>query len=149
MNSSIYRPSFEELREDYNWREAIRYAAWKLGDVQNVLAARYGDNDGPSWELIVLLKDGRFSILSASCDYTGWDCNAGGSSSESDNWADFIRYSLDDVQRVLFGITLREEEDPAYDPLRSFADFLTSVPGSTSCPDCGCVVDPSEEDTQP
>ena len=82
----------DEMREDYNWREAFKYGvapqpvegyagpldAVTLDDVEEVIAASEGENDGPSWVCIVRLRDRRYAFLSAGCDYTGWDCQAGG-----------------------------------------------------------------------
>lgn len=48
-------------------------------DVRKVLATSEGENDGPAWLGLFKLKDGRYAFLSAGCDYTGWDCQSGGS----------------------------------------------------------------------
>ena len=37
-----------------------------------------GANDGDDWICLGRLKTGRWFFLSAGCDYTGWDCQAGG-----------------------------------------------------------------------
>jgi hypothetical protein len=47
-------------------------------DVARVIATRDGENDGISWLGVFELEDGRFAFVSASCDYTGWDCQSGG-----------------------------------------------------------------------
>jgi hypothetical protein len=46
-------------------------------DIAEVLASVNGENDGDSWVCIVRLNDGRFACVEGSCDYTGWDCQAG------------------------------------------------------------------------
>lgn len=69
-----------DLQSDYDWREAFQYApsGVSLGDVVQVLGREDGENDGQSWLGFFLLRDGRYLVLQASCDYTGWDCQAGG-----------------------------------------------------------------------
>jgi hypothetical protein len=44
-----------------------------IADVETVIGAVEGEHDGDSWVIAVVLKDGRFAVLEASCDYTGWD----------------------------------------------------------------------------
>lgn len=51
-----------------------------LEDVANIHAEVPGHNDEDNWYWIIELKDGRFTLTSAWCDYTGWDCQSGGSS---------------------------------------------------------------------
>ena len=43
------------------------------GDVEKVIVAVNGENDGPDWVGLFLLNDGRFAIAEGGCDYTGWD----------------------------------------------------------------------------
>ena len=82
----------DDMRADYDWREAFEYGtkvepvegwegsldAVRLDDVEEVIAASVGENDGADWVCVVRLRDRRFAFLSAGCDYTGWDCQAGG-----------------------------------------------------------------------
>lgn len=49
-------------------------------DVAEVFTASEGERDERSWLAFGRLKDGRFFFIAASCDYTGWDCLAGGRS---------------------------------------------------------------------
>lgn len=82
--------SSEFLKEDYNWKEAFKYAenagnpisrtlrSFTLEDVQEIVAFSDGQNDGPEW-LIIFRAQGAYVYLHAGCDYTGWDCQAGGS----------------------------------------------------------------------
>lgn len=71
---------FGVFMASYDWEEAMRYAKFTFEDVETVIYAKEGENDGEHWELVVQLKNGKFGWLSAWCDYTGWDCQAGGSS---------------------------------------------------------------------
>ena len=84
---------------DYNWREAFGYAGDRLAqdaktdqperalpndtdtsvekfgriDVKRIVAMSEGENDGDNWLCVGELHDGRFFVLDAGCDYTGWD----------------------------------------------------------------------------
>lgn len=66
------------LMSAYDWKEAMTYAKFSFQDVAEVISAIEGENDGAQWKLIVKLKTGKFGWLSAGCDYSGWDCQAGG-----------------------------------------------------------------------
>lgn len=90
-----------------NWSEAAEYASWKPEDVAEVLAMEEGENDGANWLMVVKLKDGRYSFLSAGCDYTGWDCQAGGSSDEKATLEELIRMGMgqEDRDRLGYSIT--------------------------------------------
>lgn len=54
-------------------------APFRLEDVAYVLAALMGENDGPSYYWIVAMKDRTYAYVTGGCDYTGWDCQSGGS----------------------------------------------------------------------
>jgi hypothetical protein len=64
--------------QDYDWREALYYAPFRLQDVAEVIAAVDGANDEDNWTAVVRLHNGLYGYVTAGCDYTGWDCQAGG-----------------------------------------------------------------------
>ena len=68
-------------------------------DVVAIYQLIEGENDGPSWICVGLLRDGRFFVLEAGCDYTGWDCQAGGSAHVAATYEDAITFGLDDHGR--------------------------------------------------
>lgn len=84
--------TIQEMREDYDWREAFLFGervnvvlgesvsadGFGLDSVAEVLAADAGMNDEQSWVAILRLVDGRFAYLTAGCDNTGWDCRSDG-----------------------------------------------------------------------
>ena len=72
----------------YDWQAAMEYAKFKFEDIKTVISAVEGENDGADWQLVVELKSGKFAWLSASCDYSGWDCQAGGESGVCDSQED-------------------------------------------------------------
>ncbi len=91
----IIEADLEEIQNSYDWEEA--FGEGRVGnctgdvesldgtptnpvlreDIAEVLASVNGENDGDSWICIVKMKDGRFACVEGSCDYTGWDCQAG------------------------------------------------------------------------
>lgn len=44
-----------------------------LENIRHVAATVPGANDELEWYWIVLLNDGRWALVTGSCDYTGWD----------------------------------------------------------------------------
>ncbi len=57
---------------------------FKLEDIANIHAEVPGHNDEDNWYWVIELKDGRFVLTDAWCDYTGWDCQSGGKSHLAD-----------------------------------------------------------------
>ena len=51
---------------------AVSTAPFNAWDVEEVLHEAEGENDGCSWVCVVRLHDGRYGVVEASCDYTGW-----------------------------------------------------------------------------
>jgi len=100
----------------YDTKEAMEYAVetrevWnaavetreirKIGfeDVKGVVVAVEGEADGPEWIAVLQLTDNGYMTLKAGCDYTGWDCQAGGSAYFADTPEDIVRMGLDDEDR--------------------------------------------------
>ena len=112
--------------EEYDWSEAFGYCNppgvvlpernndnpvslrknYSREDVETILYSSEGENDGLSWIMVGKLKDGRYFYLNAGCDYTGWDCQAGGFSEVAMNLDNLLRFGCDDDARNRFGITL-------------------------------------------
>lgn len=70
----------------------------RIGDVE-VMAYAEGENDGANWLLVFATPDGRWWFTSAGCDFTGWDCQAGGHTIVSHSRDHLVRYALDDDAR--------------------------------------------------
>lgn len=93
-NDTPRTATVEDMRTGYDWSEAVGFScksasalpgysgpvAWGPDDIAEVLASDEGENDGPNWIALLRLADGRLVAMSAGCDYTGWDCQAGGGS---------------------------------------------------------------------
>mgnify|MGYP001600762075 CR=1 FL=1 len=82
------KATVKELRDDYDWQEVFEYNTptptptlgyngslepFTFDDISTVIAAVDGESDGSSWVGVFKLKDGRFAMIDAGCDYTGWD----------------------------------------------------------------------------
>lgn len=68
-------------------------------DVAHIYDASPGENDGPSWQIVGLLNDGRCFFIEAGCDYTGWDCHSSGSAWVADDLASILRWGMTDEAR--------------------------------------------------
>lgn len=104
--------SLDEMKSDYSWKcafhEAIHdgYGEEDLSCITSVVAAEEGENDGDDW-ICVVAVDGtgfskdmkRYCVMRAGCDYTGWDCQAGGKI----EW-------YDTIDECLSPLTLTEDE---------------------------------------
>src|SRR5690349_2831986 len=110
--------TLDEFKDDYDRKQAFEVSdkcSATLGStvsvekptiasVTRVIADSPGENDGPAWLFVVELADGRFAFVDASCDYTGWDCQAGGSIIVSGSLDDLVRYGLTDEARDRLGM---------------------------------------------
>ena len=122
----------EMFKKDWDWQEVLAYAGkdpclqgqqpapspspvtdstmdcapFGMADVAEVLHAREGDHDGPSWLVVLRLNDGRFAYIEAGCDYTGWDCQAGGSASVARTLPELIRFGMPEESRKDLGLKL-------------------------------------------
>lgn len=117
-------------KEDYDWLEAFKYAdspnsvplretnvsrkGFTIDDVVQVIAAQCGRNDEDPWIMVGLLRDFRYFVLEAGCDYTGWDCQASGSATVADNFGALVRLGLTKEERELFSFPL--DGSIAYSP---------------------------------
>lgn len=71
-----------------------------------MIACVNGENDGQEWVGVFRFNDGRFAVVSAGCDYTGWDCQASNSISVAATLDDAIRFGLNDSERARLGLSL-------------------------------------------
>lgn len=99
--------TLEQMQDSYDWKEAFAYASpmpvagysghtepFTRDDVAEVLASVDGENDERDWCAIFRLKDGRYAFLTAGCDYTGWDCQAGGQAWVANDIASLIQFGV-------------------------------------------------------
>lgn len=100
----------EEL-EDGDWEEVFKYAdkpkdcgvddtvgshGFSREDVSKIYHLHLGGNDYDNWWLLCGLKDGRYAYITAWCDYTGWECQAGGESYVSDSLEHLLKFIPED-----------------------------------------------------
>jgi len=99
------------MKVSYDWKEDFAFAvsirdahncsneSFDIDDVESIIANSEGENDGQPWLMVGTLKDGRYFFLSAWCDYTGWDCQAGGDAQVADTLESLIRFCMGDTDR--------------------------------------------------
>ena len=75
-------------------------------DVVEIRHIEEGENDGPDWVCVGRLSDGRWFALVAGCDYTGWDCQAGGGAAMAAAYEEVVRFGLSTEERQRLGVTL-------------------------------------------
>lgn len=79
-------------------------AGFQRIDVAEVIATSDGERDERSWLGVFKLSDGRFAFASASCDYTGWDCQASGYAIVSHDLQHLIQFGLGADDRARLGL---------------------------------------------
>ncbi len=79
-------------------------------EVARIIAASEGENDGNNWLIVTQQNDGRFAFVSAGCDYTGWDCRAGGHCIVAHDLAHLIRFGLGEEDRQRLSLPLEPEQ---------------------------------------
>lgn len=127
--------------EGYDWEEAFAYtdnasgalpgASYDLDgfqreDVAEVYGTREGENDVAEWLVYGRLHDGRYFYLTAGCDYTGWDCQAGGSTTIARSYDELINFGLDNEAREVFGHK-KSLKDQVYDYIAQYPTAWISV----------------------
>lgn len=84
--------NLEEFKKDWDWQHAVSEAMngnysdsnadedpnHPIHLITEVYACDDGANDGPNWIAVAKMVDGQYVYITAGCDYTGWDCIAGG-----------------------------------------------------------------------
>src|SRR4051812_23005590 len=109
----VIEMTLEQLRADYDWAEVfgegnggntdgtveavppgslVSTSPAIRADVSEVIALVNGENDGAEWIGLFRLSDGRFLVATGSCDYTGWDCQAGNHLAVAATLADAVRF---------------------------------------------------------
>lgn len=106
-----------KLLEDYDWKEAFGFCFFSTDDIDSIITKDEGQNDGDPWLAVGTLKSGGYFFLTAWCDYTGWDCQAGGHSEEAPTLEHLIRFCMGDEDRQRLGYTLPPETAGAPLPL--------------------------------
>lgn len=113
--------NFDEFVNDYNWQQAFMFGAkpdlappyskmdnsgFTIDDIKFIIAYSVGENDAENWIAVVHLKDSRYAMVDAGCDYTGWDCRCWGTSAVAESLADIIRFGMDADKRKRLGLEL-------------------------------------------
>lgn len=110
--------------EDYDWENAFGEGEISISpapvinakginingisreSVKRIIAMVNGENDGPNWTGIFELHDGRFISVCSGCDYTGWDCQAGGEIFVAKDEESIKKFGLSDEERSRLSISV-------------------------------------------
>lgn len=67
--------TLEEMKESYDWNEGVmNYSKeFDFNVIDKVIASCEGAHDEDDWIGVFKLKNGKFGLVIAGCDYTGWD----------------------------------------------------------------------------
>ena len=116
MIGMLNKLTLQEMRDDYDWREALDVAEPKAADaytgsierftfddVEQVIVAQVGRPGGTSWRAVLRLKDERFVFVTAWCDDHRWGCACDGDQVFAATLEDLIRYLLDAVEGATRG----------------------------------------------
>ena len=103
--------TLEQMKKNEDWTDGVMSYAKEFGldDVEEVIASVEGANDGPDWIGVFKLKNGKYGIVIAGCDYTGWDCQAWGHSVVTDTLDELIRYKMTSGERERTGLGYKHE----------------------------------------
>ena len=130
-------PAWEPANDDFNdriadWSNAFKEAMldirpahpgakvdartsldrFRLDDVRAVLAKKAGANDERPWLAAVELWDGRWAFVEASCDYTGWDCQASGSATVAATREELQAIGMSEHARATLGLAKTDGTEP-------------------------------------
>jgi hypothetical protein len=120
-----YDEQIRALNDDErgDWQEAFAYAdpdkvigtdvsreRFSIADVVSIHGMSEGENDGDEWVICGELRDGRHFVLRANCDYTGWDCQAGGDAEVAATRGEIIQFGCTEADRFRMGLQFPGEQ---------------------------------------
>lgn len=94
-----YAHNSPDVRRAHPQDTTTSLAPFARADVEKVEAYSEGEHDGADWLCVGRLKDGRWFLLSAGCDYTGWDCQSGGQATVAPSFDTLLHSGITDEQR--------------------------------------------------
>lgn len=133
-----------ESLEEENWKRVFDYAngtdgrpSWALSrkecacfdreNVDSIFGISEGDHDGPNWLVTGRLINGNYFFIEAGCDYTGWDCKAGGSAWVCDSFSVLTQLAMDEYQRERLDLSsVAKTENVKKADVSEQDEFLTS-----------------------
>jgi hypothetical protein len=92
-------------------------------NVAEIIAMIDGENDESDWVGLFRMNDGRFLAVVASCDYTGWDCQASNTMTVAATLGEVIRFGLDSRGRDRLALAI-ESQFPEWNDRMILADYL-------------------------
>lgn len=125
LSEALWRYDWATRATVFQTRPSEGYAGsvvpFDVADIERVIAADegYGDEwyvaecaaedrkEDASWIAALLLKDGRYVMVRARCDYTGWGCRAHGDSDFADSLDNLVRWAMTTEERIRLGFAVR------------------------------------------
>lgn len=104
----------EEMRDDYDWKEAFYCAGVDFDAVDHVIASDEGENDDASWIALLWMKNGTYCFLTSWCDYTGWDCRSGGDAYDSEDLVKLLLSHVPEEDRARLGYVVSADGTLVY-----------------------------------
>ncbi len=122
MDTRIDDSDWEHIFENYTCPTHVRRrqvmpvagndtGGYRRADVATVIAIEDGANDEAEWVGVFLMTDGKYLVVRAGCDYTGWGCQEGGSSDVADDLADAVALGLTEGERARLASQLPRTEE--------------------------------------
>jgi len=64
--------------QDYDFKACLdnNVVDLDVNKIKGCAAFVCGHNDEDAWIWVFKMKDGKYAMLTGSCDYTGWDCRS-------------------------------------------------------------------------
>lgn len=84
--------------------EEVSVSPFARADVEELIGLALGEKDGDAWVCAGRLTDGRWFCLSASCDYTGWDCQASGMAKVALTREGLVQFGMSEEERTRCGL---------------------------------------------
>lgn len=107
LQESDWQHAFQEASCDIRPalpNDDVSLKPFTVADVAKIIAYSEGENDGQNWLMLVKLNDGRFAFIDAGCDYTGWDCQAGGTATITKTLLKMKKFGLSDNEKERLGL---------------------------------------------
>jgi hypothetical protein len=90
------------MESDYDYKELMVYGP-SPEEVADVVRWYDGEGDYEDWLVVLRMTDGRWCFVSAGCDYTGWDCRAGGDHWFASSEDELVETVITQSQRRMLG----------------------------------------------
>lgn len=108
--SYLYNDDTAVYDGDSDFGYALAEAGVDPKEIEEVVRYHEGERDYEPWFIVMRMSDGQWCHVTAWCDYTGWDCRAGGEAFYASSEAELVRTKLTQEARRCLGYEERPEE---------------------------------------